>query len=200
MSNSNRASGLSPVKYLNGTPWNGAARTYHIPSTDTAVYRIGDPVTIGGTADAAGVPDCVLATAGSGNTVLGPIVSMGGTKYAGMHADPSALDTMTIPATKTHDYYVMVCDDPNVVYMVQENSTASQATAATVGLNANLIAGTTSAFLSDWVVAAGAGAASSVYQVKLLGLQQTSDNAFGAYAKWLVKINNHPFANGVTGL
>ena len=37
-------------------------------------------------------------------------------------------------------------------------------------------------------------------QVQLLGLVQRPDNAFGAYAKWKVRINVHPFKAGVAGV
>ena len=41
MANTSRPNGFRPVKYLNGTPWNGAFRIYAIPAAEgTAEGRI----------------------------------------------------------------------------------------------------------------------------------------------------------------
>ena len=44
MANATNLFGLRPVRYFNGTPWNGQARHYYIPSTDSTALFIGDPV------------------------------------------------------------------------------------------------------------------------------------------------------------
>jgi hypothetical protein len=36
--------------------------------------------------------------------------------------------------------------------------------------------------------------------VKILGLARRQDNAYGPYAKWLVKINNHELSAGTAGV
>lgn len=201
MANTNAPSGLSPVQYLNGSPWNGQARRYYIPSTDGNAYAIGDPVaTLGAGADANGVSGVVLATAGTGNAIRGVIVSGGGLKYGGPSADPGNLDTTVIPATKTHAYYVMVADDPNIIFEVQEDSVTSNIAAEDVGENINLVAGTNSGYLSGWMLDSNSAATGATLQCKLLGLVQRSDNVIGQYAKWLVKINNHEFSAGVAGV
>lgn len=198
MANANTAFGLSPVEYLGGAPWNGQTRRYYIPSSDTNAYAIGDPVTLTGSADAAGVAGVVLATPGSG--MVGVIVGMGGLAYGGPSADPTNLNTTVIPATKTKAYYVNVVDDPQVIFEVQEIGTGTALDAAAVGLNANLVAGTNSGFLSGWLLTNTTEATTSTLDVKLLGLVQRSDNAFGAYAKWRVIMNNHVYRAGITGI
>jgi hypothetical protein len=201
MANVNAPSGLSPVQYLNGSPYNGKARMYYIPATDTNAYAIGDPVaTHSGAADANGVSAVTLATAGTGNAIRGVIVSCGGSSiYGGPGVDTAAPQTKVIPATKLHPYYVLVADDPGIIFEVQEYGSAYGA--ADVGKNANLKAGTNNGTVSGWTLddTASSSTGSSV-QVRLLGLVQRSNNAFGAYAKWLVKINNHEFSAGVAGV
>ena len=200
MANANRPSGLSPVQYLNGSPWNGQARQYCIPSADTNAYAIDDPVTLGGSADSNGVPTVTLATAGTGNAILGSIVSAGGTVDGGPKADFANLDTIVIPATKTKAYYVLVADDPNILYEIQETSAATQLTAADVGLIANLNSTAHNGYISGWQLNATA-ATTAAHQVRLLGLRRTtSNNVYGAYAKWLVRINNHALANATVGI
>ena len=193
MANANPPMGLAPVAYLDGSPWNGQARRYHIPSTDGNAYAIGDPVTLAGSADANGVASVVLATPGSG--ILGVIVGSGGLQYGGPSVDPGNLNTTVIPATKTKAYYVMVCDAPGVIYEVQEIGTGTQLTATEVGLNANLVAGTNSGYASGWLLTNSTEAVTATLDVKLLGLVQRPGNEFGAYAKWNVIINNHVYAS-----
>jgi hypothetical protein len=198
MANNNAPAGLSPVGYLNGAPWNGQGRRYYIPASDTNAYSIGDPVTLTGDGDASGVAGVVLATPGSG--IVGVVLGAGGERYGGMSADPDNLNTTIVPATKTKPYYVMVCDDPNVLFEVQEIGTGTALTAAAIGLNCNLVAGTNSGYLSGWLLDNTTEATTSTLDVKLLGLRQITNNVFGAYAKWVVKINNHNYAAGVTGV
>lgn len=202
MANANRPAGLVPLEYLDGSSYDGKARMFYIASTDANAYAIGDPVVMSGTGDAAGVAGITLATGGTGNIVLGAIVGMGSSLYGGPGAVPGALETTVIPATKTRAYYVLVSDDPNIVYQVQEIGTGTALAATEIGINANLVAGTNSGFLSGWLLDNSGTATTATLQLQLLGLVQTnsSDNAYGAYAKWKVRINNHQYVAGRAGV
>lgn len=199
MANPNKPCGLQPVQFRPGSPWNGQARTYYIPQTDSNAYAVGDPVTMlaaGG--DSNGVPGCVLATAGTGNAVLGAIVGVG--RYETGMFDPSNLDKITIPASKTYAYYVMVCDDPDVIYELQEGNSTTYLTTTNINQNANLFSGTNNGFVSGWTLDNSGVANGSTLQLKILGLSRKVDNTFGQYAKWLVTINNHVFSGGTAGI
>lgn len=199
MANANTPFGLRPKRYLTGTPWNGQATLYHIPASDTNAYAIGDPVVRAAAgSDANGVPTVVLATPGSG--ITGVVISAGGTVPGGMMADPENLNRTIIPATKSKAYYILVCDDPNVVFEVQEVAGGTQLAAADVGLNANLVAGSNNGFMSGWMLNNATEATTATLDVKLLNLAQRRDNEFGAYAKWDVLINNHTYRGGVAGI
>lgn len=200
MPNANRPSGLSPVRYLNAAPWTGGGRVYCIPSTDsTNQYAIGDPVVVAGSADAAGVATVTVAIPGAG--ITGVIVSMGGTKYGSGYYDPANLNTIVIPAVKGKNFYVLVEDDPNVIFTVQEVGTGTQLAAADVGLNANLVAAANNGYISGWMLNNVGKAVTSTLDVRILGLAQTTEpNAFGAFAKWNVLINNHTYRAGVAGV
>lgn len=200
MANVDRPSGLSPVMYLNGAPWNGKGRVYCIPSTSNEAFAVGDPVDIAGSADGNGVPTIALATAGTGNPVLGAIVSPAGAQvYGGEYGVPA--DTpVVIPAAKTRNYYVMVADDPNLIFEIQEVSGGTAFTATEVGLNANLIAGTNNGYVSGWEVNNSGEATTATLQLRLLMLAQMSNNAFGEHAKWWVLINNHRYRIGQAGV
>jgi hypothetical protein len=195
MANVSKIAGLVPVQYANGNPWNGQARTYYIPSTDTNAYAIGDPVSsLAAGSDANGVPGVVLNTVP--NALRGVIVGVGA--YETLMADPNNLNTIVVPATKTHAYYVMVVDDPDVIFAIQESGTAL--TAASAGLNANLNPGANNGYVSGWTILNSSVATTATLQLKLWGLVRTADNAFGTSAKWLVTINNHERSAGTAGV
>jgi hypothetical protein len=204
MANVNRPQGLSPYKYMGGSPYNGMGNVYYIPSTDNSAYAIGDPVkTLTNAADANGTSAVTIAVAGDSQPVRGVIVSMGGTVEGAMYGDPANLNVTVIPATKTQAYYVMVVDDPDVLFVCQEfsGSGSTNFTAADIGKNCNLKAGTNNGYVSSWVLDDTAvSATTSTRQVKLMGIMRTQDNAFGAYCKFIVRINNHELNAGTAGV
>ena len=200
MANVNTAAGLVPFRYRNGSPWTGGGNLYYIDSTDTNAYAIGDPLTLSGTGDSNGVPGVTLATAGGGNALVGSLLGGGGIVNGAAYADPANPNTTIIPATKTKSYYVLVCDDPNVVFECQDSGDGTPLAVTNIGQNANLKSGTNSGFLSGWQITDTSPGTGATLQLKLLGLKQVQNNTFGAYAKWLVTINNHLFAAGVAGV
>lgn len=196
MANVNKPMGLSPVKTLGANNWNAQTNLYYIAQSDSNAYAPGDPVvSVSGGADANGVPGVTLATAGASNRIRGVIVGVGTSE--GLIADPKNLDQIVIPATKTKPYYVMVCDDPSTVFEVQEwsGSGSTAWTAADIGKNVNLKSGTNNGFYSAWTLDDTAASATTVNnQVRLIGIARRPDNAFGAYCKFLVMINQHELA------
>lgn len=198
MPNADRPSGLSPVRYLNGSPWNGAGNIYHIDSTDGNAFAIGDPVASSGTAHSNGIASVTIGVAGS--PLRGVIVAIGSVAGESAYIDPTDLTLRVLPATKTKDYYVLVVDDPNVIFEVQEVSGGTALAAAQVGLNANLVAGANNGYVSGWELNNAGEAVTATLNVRLLGLVQRSDNAFGEHAKWLVLINDHELRVGSLGL
>ena len=198
MANADRPSGLAPVKYLNGSPWNGAVNIYHIDSTEANALAVGDPVASSGSAHTNGIASVTLGAAGA--PLRGVIVAIGSVAGESAYIDPTDLTLRVAPATKTKDYYCAVVDDPNVIFEVQEVSGGTALTATEVGLNANLVAGTNNGYVSGWELNNVGEAVTATLNVRLLGLVQRSDNAFGEHAKWLVLINDHELRVGSLGL
>lgn len=195
MPNINKPSGFTPVGYLNGAPWTGQARLYSIAANYGTALYIGDPVISSGTADANGVPGIAIgATTGA---LRGVIVGLGVSE--GLMADPTNLDRIYRPASDTRVWYAMVADDPNIIFEVQEESNGTQLAATEVGLNTISKSGTGNGYVSGWMIPSATGATpntTATLQLRLLGLARRADNAFGAYAKWLVQINVHELAHG----
>ena len=126
--------------------------------------------------------------------------AVGGSAYGGPGAIPGSLETTVIPATKTRGYYVLVSDDPNIVYSIQEGGSGSALDQTSLSLNFNLKSGTNSGYVSGWLLDNATGNTGSTRQLQLLGLVQTADNAMGTYAKWKVRINYHSYTTGQAGV
>ena len=200
MPNTNRPSGLSPVKHLQSTAFNGQGNIYQIPAADVNAFAIGDPVISSGSGDTNGVPGVTisLATGPIRGVILGLGTSEGGT------FNPNNLNLTYRPSgAQTTDWYAIVADDPNLIFEVQEHSNGTALAATEIGLNTVLFQQANNGFVSGWQVASFTDAAPAVtatLQVRLLGLSRRADNAYGAYAKWLVLINSHELRGGTIGV
>lgn len=202
MANINAPKGLQPVKSINGASWNDQGNLYYIPSTDTNAYYVGDVVKSLADADAVGVPGVVKA-AGT-DALRGVIIGVLPTQFNSTSLSGATLDLANtfIPATKTRAYYVMVCDDPETLFEVQGDATATNQVAANVNKNASLTiaAPTSPGQWSATVINSASIATTATLNIKLMGLAQKPQNEFGAYARWLAKINLHELAGGTAGV
>lgn len=194
--NPNAPFGLGVVND-NGGPWTGQARLCFVPSAQAGNIFIGDPVVALGGGDAYGCPSVGIATAGAGNSILGSVVgiSNGPGGGAGNAVSPVTFNSPTYRQGGVGSY-VLVADDPNQIYAIQEDSNGGAIAAATGGFAVgNLVAGgggSTIYGTSSWMLQSSSvsSSANTTYQVKLLGLVRAVDNGFGNFARWLVRLNN----------
>lgn len=199
MANVNKPCGLRPVQYLNGAPWNGQARIYSIAANYATALYIGDPVVSSGTADSNGVPG--IAIYGGTGAIRGVIVGLG--RSEGLIANPDNLNITYRPANDPNVWYALVVDDPNVLFEVQENANGTALAATEIGLNTVLKSGNGNGYVSGWQLSSATDATpatTATLAVRLMGLVRRQDNAFGAYAKHLIKINVHELGNGAAGV
>lgn len=206
MANANAARGLIPYRHFDGSYYNGAGTLYSVPAAYATSLFIGDPVDIiSGSNDAFGIPAVKLATVAS--PIVGVIIGIadGG--------DSGAITAVTRDLPIYHPastlQYVLVEDDPNVLYWTQDDASA-QATAPTLwaGKNANLVSGSGSTITgySGWQLAASTVATTNTLDVKIIRPLQQADNVISGTAntnmnaKWLVKLNNYRFANQIAGV
>lgn len=190
MANANTPFGLRPVRHRNGAPYNGAARKYYVPASDGTALYLGDPVIVNGSADADGVPGCIRATAAGGNYITGVVVGV-------------MLETQasTIYRAASTARYVLVADDPDLLFEIQEDAVGGALAAADIGLNADLVAGTGSTYTgqSGFQLDTSTKATTNTLQLRILEVTQRADNEFTANAKVLVAINLHSQRN-LTGV
>lgn len=190
MANANAPRGLVPYCDTNGRLWTGAANLYYIPSTVAVNLFIGDPVLVTGGADANGIPAVDIATAGATNYITGPIVSIvnGGSPQLAPIPVTQGLPPYH-PASTAQ--YILVADDPNLLFSIQEDSVGGAMAAGAAMANADLVAGagSTTTSQSGWMLDSSTVGTGSTLQMRVLRLLQQSDNIIGAYAKWLVRMN-----------
>ena len=150
--NPNTPYGLQPLTRNDTAKYNASLKRYYVPAAQTVQIFIGDVVTkIAASASPLGVPACTLTTSGSGNAITGVVCGFLGVLPAGSAAaEPSFFPFQASPgqayrpAVTAYDYYILVCDDPEVLYTVQAtntyNGTAGAAVpVAAVGKNCNII-------------------------------------------------------------
>lgn len=178
MANANNPMGLRPVRDGSNRMWTGGGNTYYVTSAHATDLWIGDPVIVTGSADAAGVPTVDIATAGATNYITGAIV--------GFVPDGTAslITYGGLPAGQAG--YVIVEDDPNVTFEIQ----ASTLAAADLNANSVLASGTGNRITgSGWYMDTGTKGTSNTYQLRIVGIAQTPNNALGQYCKAHVRIN-----------
>jgi len=205
MANKDKPCGLKPVKYLNGSPWNGKVTMYYHNTTSTSAIYKGTCVAINADgADATGkYMGCDLAAANA--TVLGVAVGFSNTPNLAM--DPTSLERNYCPASTA--MYIAVVDDPNVVFEAQEdNDGSAYMTASAVGNVAVLAAhsgGSTTTGLSTAELDSSDVASTAIasHPLLIVGVSDRPDNEMGSSAshtKWLVTIQDHQFKTGAAGL
>lgn len=205
----NKPFGLSPIMTGDANMYNARVTRYRIPSTDGSIYSIGDAVKQASGADANGVPN-VQKAAGT-DTLRGVVVGVENPSVNTVSLAGTVLDQTTtqIPATKTKDYYVYVVDDPGVMFMIQDDGiTGANLVAASANKNFSLtVANPAQTFqLSATVILSSSFATTVGLNFKAVGLAQYpslpggSPNAFGAFAIWVARINQHELMGNQVGI
>lgn len=191
MANTNVARGFIPVRYQTGAPYNGATSEYDVPASDGTALFPGDPVFMNGTASADGTPQCIKATAAGGAFISGVVVAV----------LPTTRESTTYRVASTLRR-VLVCDDPNVEFEIQEDAVGGALAVTSTGLNADWIdgAGSTVTGQSGVQLDSSTAATTNTLQLRILGFVKREDNEIGnANAKMRVAINLHTKRN-LTGL
>jgi len=203
MANLQAPFGLKPSRYRDGTAWNGATNLYWIPASDTNQYNVGDTVLTAAGGDANGIPQIVKDTAGTATirgVIAGILISAPNLpNIQGINLD---LTVQNAPATKARDYYALVVDDQGVLFEAQDDGiTTANLVAASSNKNASLtVANPTSPQQnSASVINSSSIATTATLNLKLMGLKQAPGNAYGAYATWIVMINQHELMGGTAG-
>lgn len=189
MANTLRVNGFKPVKYMNGAPYNGQCTMYYTDAATGGNIFVGDLVKLAGTADANGVRG--VAAAAASDACVGVVV--------GIVPSMTNLDTPQYRVASTARY-VLVADDPAIIFEAQEDGDTDPLELVDAGLNVNFIvaAGSTTTGASGMQIDSNTEGTSATLPLKLIAPAQRPDNelvaAGQANTRWLVKINNHQLA------
>ncbi len=178
--------GLVPVRYKSGAPYNGAANRYFVGSGDSTALFVGDPVIISGTGDTNGVPGVTRAAAG--DRITGVVVGIAAVNDSLSASSTPAIALGYRPASV--DSYVLVADDPNLLFEAQEDAVGGALATTDIGNNVDLVAasGSTVTKQSGYMLDSSTKATTSA-QVRLWGLSPRVNNAIGSTSThWLVSI------------
>lgn len=183
MANTDSAFGMRPVRHRSGACYTGACNTYVVPASDATALFIGDPVVKAGSSSGK-YATVTRATAGATNQITGVVV--------GFVPTPSIVSNGYRLASTLAT--VLVADDPGLLFEVQEDSAGGSVAAGSIGLNANLVAGSgnTYSHLSGFELDSSTAAADATYQLTIHGWADRADNAEASTnSKLLVSINLH---------
>lgn len=192
MANSNAPFGAKPVGQ-NGGAYNGQINRYYIPSTDSTITAVGDIVKLAGSADSDGI--ATVTRAAAGDTPVGIVV--------GFDWQDRTYENLPDYRPASVAAYVLVADDPNVNFIIQEDSDGGALAATNVGQNADIVVANANSTTGQSQVEldSSTAATTSTLVVNIKSLYQTSDNAIGANAVWLCGFNVHQFGSvGTAGV
>jgi hypothetical protein len=191
MANANYARGLVPVRDASTSNHTNSLRRCSALSSYATALFIGDPVIkVASGSDADGYATIQAAT--NGGAITGVVVGF---------EDAASLLLGYGAASTTRA--VLVDDNPETLYEIQEDAVGGTLALADVGLNCDLIsaAGSTTNRVSGWMLDTSTKATTATLQVKIIEFQHRPDNEVAvANSKVLVKINNHTMLAATAGI
>ena len=186
MANINNPRGLVPLTTAQGEL---VTSSYSITDSYASDMYIGDPVV---NVAAGGIE---LATTGSGNYILGAAVSF---------YDETGVPQNYYPASSTAGWEVIVTDNIDQLYLMQENTVSgvSDIALADRGRNIDLVAGTgnTATGLSKYEINPDTMSTEVTGQMAIIRKDDTPGNELGENCSWVLKINYHALGNSVAGV
>ena len=202
MSSVSRIYGFKPVKSITGAPYSGQANMYFIPAADSTVVMVGDAVKLLGDARAAtGVPT-VTRISSATDIPVGIVVGIVFTGVGDTVNTPPVNDLNTpVYRRASTDRYLMVADDPQLIYEVQYAGTSVAAATITANVGQNgqftLTAGNTSSGASGMQIDSSGLATTATLPLKIVGFPNRPDNIPGdTYFNYYVKLNSSTMSSG----
>lgn len=194
MANINAPFGGRPVGHTNGSPYNGQANLYVFPATNGDAIHIGDFVKSRADGDANGVQG-VDKAAGT-DVCRGIVVGILGA-YPGVSMEGTALNLEQagyISATNAAAVYVLVADEPDLVFEIQCGATATNLVKEKLAYNFSLSIAVPSPAtnpLSATIVDNSTINTTNSLNFKMLGLARRPNNVIGAYQVVRAAFNAH---------
>ena len=186
MANKSKICGLRPINQ----PYGNIRCNYYQAATGVAFYMF-QPVDL----DSNG--RVVVATASNATLILGSIVGMAddafgppSNSYSGyIPANPTAVNSAGL-------VNILVSDDPEQMYLMEEETGGGSQLSAThvgnaVSFTYTASTGNTMSGVANACIDASTVATTTDNTLRLIKKLDRLDNDYGAYCKWIVKINRH---------
>jgi hypothetical protein len=194
MANQDKPFGLRPHSSLNNSPYCGNVRMFYVPSTTGTAIFIGDPVKLGGTEgklnpDDAPMPTVVIGTIN--DVMVGVVVGI----------IPVRTDLEILYRKASTSMYVLVDVDPNTIFELQGDLDTWDAGDVGYNMSLTFTTGSTVTGVSAMVADQSTAANTATLDLQVLGSKPSVDNDLtGAFPLILVRLNNHQYVDGTTGL
>jgi len=202
MASVSRINGFRPVKTIVGAAYDGQANMYFVPSSDSSVIMVGDAVKLVQNARAATGAPVVTRLTSATDVPVGVVVGILFTGVGDAQNIPPVNDLNTPVYRRANtDRYLLVADDPSLIYETQFAGTSQSASAITgnVGLNGQFVinAGNTASGASGMQLDINGLATTSTLPLKVIGFPNRPDNIPGdTYFSYYVKLNNVTYGTG----
>jgi hypothetical protein len=191
MANIDAAFGLRPIAKVGSAPGGTTGTTkYSIGDNQSTAIFTGDPVKYKN--------DGTIEVATASDALLGVFM---GCFYTDPTTGKPTYRNYFPASLSPGDAIAFVADDPDQMFVVQQDSVGSNLVAADLNLNANLIfgAGSTTTGVSGVEIDSSTGAVTATHQVRLIDFYDIpSNDATANNSELVIKINNHSL-NGGTG-
>ena len=199
MANTDRPRGFTPVRHLNGSPWNGAVEIfYHSTANATAIYKgelvKGATGLAGAGSDPEGTYQTIVAANSGDQHLLGVAYSFGNTPNVALRCNDINAANYCPAST---GMYIGVIRDPSVVFALQDSG-GTALTAGQIGSYTDISTftaagahGSTTTGRSYQELDTSAIGSSNAHQLKIIRLHPRPDNELSSWADWEVIINYH---------
>lgn len=195
MANDDFARGLVPINF------NPKANAHYYRASSASDIFIGQPVLMNASGYVGAASNAAIQP-----TIIGVAIGFAGPQKRGLATDDPYLDasdlTTLAAGLETGDRYVLVADDPQQQFIIQEDTGATALALADQGAAIDLIyrtaadSGNTTSGIARLEIDASTVVTTTAAVLQILQLADLvnndgTNNAVGDYAKWVVKFVTH---------
>jgi len=192
MANTSEKFGLRPYRSINGAPWNNAQNRYTIASSNSTAIFQGDPVkplTSGN------------ITLQASNTSFASVGVFNGVFYTDPTTQKPTFANYYPGSIAASDITAFVVDDPDTVFLVDADAAFTR---ADLFRNYSLtnVTGNTLTGISKKQLDVSVSGTATTFAVQAIDIAQDPNNedTASSNANVIVRINNHFYKSGTTGL
>ena len=192
MANTDRPNGFRPVRYRDGSPYNGACYKAYSPSDN---LFIGDLVEVDAAAQSSndGVYPTVDRIDAAGDVIAGVVV--------GFEANPTALENSHHATSTTIAVYI--ADVKDLVLEAQSDDATMVQTDVGLNVSPTVTAGDTTTGASNMELDGNTAATTNTLTLRIIGMVDRPDNDSSdsvANQRFLVTVNSSSHANLIAGV